>query len=436
MGIFSRRIVKRFLEENRRFLSEAKINFQIRHLNGSSPVQRLTTEWEVAVLNALYKLGLDPEYEPRLDGATSAPDVLVRHLGKQALIDITTASDRGLDDENPYDRLSEELIRRIRERGLNPNKFGLKIEGNWRELHLGGPKPRLLMPRASDFDRVVFDESFSNFLDEVAVSDRKASFHPAADSSRGVLITFDPAQQFFSGTHLDYTVAFTGNKNPVYNRLDAKASQLKKAGFKGLKGIILCDGACGLLAKDGRRGMDLGANQIIFGFLQSEPQIDFVLVLRVKSDGSHFLGPEHLKITSEMLISRADLGSDPLITRLRGIAHELPPPETTPLNGYSTEDAGKSFYGGGTMAGHKVKISARAVLGVLSGQTKQEDFARDNDIFVEAFRRMASQGRVISDAKIEHVADRDDDWIEFAFSEEVDPATAPFALKQDNVTSA
>lgn len=430
MGIFSRRIVKRFLEENRRFLSNAQINRHIRHLNGSSSVQRLTTEWEVAILNVLYRLGLEPEYEPRLDGATSAPDVLVRHEGKPALIEVTTASDRGLDDENPYDRLSEELIRRLSERGLDPNKFALKIEGNWRELHLGGPKPRLLMPRACDFERVVFDDNFYHFLDQVAASGRKASLHPPADANGGVLITYDPAQQFFGGSHLDYTVAFTGNKNPVYNRLDAKASQLKKTGFKGFKGIILCDGACGLLAKNGRRGIDLGVNEIIFGFLQSEPQIDFVLVLRVKSDGSNLLGPEHLKITAEMFVGRADLASDSLITRLRSIAQGLPPPETTPVNGYSTENAGKSFYGGGTMAGHKIKMSARAVLGVLSGQTKQEDFARDNDIFVEALRRMTSQGRVISDAKIEHVPERDDDWIEFTFSEP-DPAAGSFELIQD-----
>lgn len=425
MGIFSRRVVKRLLEENSHFLPKDKLNLQINHLNGASPVQRVTTEWEIAVLNGLQKLGLEPHYEPRFAGGSSVLDVLVKYQAKEALIDITTASDRGLDEENPFQRLADNLIRRVRERGLDPNKFGLRVEGNWQQLHLGGPKPRLLMPQPGTFDSIVFNRGFSEFLEQVAASRRKASFRPCSDLDTLVWITYDPAQQFFTGGHLDYTVAFTCNRNPVHNRLDAKASQLKKAGFNGSKGIVLCDGGCSLLSKNARPGLDLGLSEIVLGFLNAEPQIHFVMVLRVKSDNSGLLGPEHTKIDSKLFAPSRFACRDPLIDCLQGLAEHLPTPENTPINAYSTEDQGKTFTGGGTMTAHKIKMSARAVLGVLSGRTSQEDFVRENEPFVKAFERMEAEGRVLSDARIEHVAQRDDDWIEFCFSEP-DPAAGPF----------
>lgn len=77
------------------------------------------------------------------------------------------------------------------------------------------------------------------------------------------------------------------------------------------------------------------------------------------------------------------------------------------------------------MTAHKIKMSARAVLGFLSGRIKQEDFVRENKPFVQAFERMVGEGRALSTVKIERVAERDDDWIEFCFSE-ADPAAGPF----------
>ncbi|HXQ27065.1 MAG TPA: hypothetical protein VN822_11700 [Candidatus Acidoferrales bacterium] len=398
------------------------MNLHINHLNGASATQRLTTEWEVAVLNALHRLGVEPQYEPTFPTGTSVPDVLIKYQSNEAVIDITTVSDRGLDDQNPVERLADELIRRVQQRGLNPDNFGLRAEGNWRDLHLGGPKPRLFIPRPEDFDSLIFDENFSQFLDRIASSGQKSLFRPLRNPQVLVSITYDPAQKFFSSNHLDYTVAFTQNKNPVYNRLDAKASQMRNAGFAGLMGIVLCDAGCGLLRKSGRQGLSLGASQVISNFLRNEPRIGFVLTLCVKSDHSGWLGPEHLKVVSEVFCSQ----KNPLIEFLgQNLAEQLPRPETIPINAYSTRDEGKSFLGGGEMSSHKIKMSARAVLGVLSGQVKQDDFIRDNQSLADHFGRMAAEGRVLADAKIEHVLERDDDWIEFHFSEP-DPAVSRF----------
>jgi len=317
----------------------------------------------------------------------------------------------------------------VRERGLDPDRFGLQVEGNWQELYLGGPKPHLLMPRPAAFDSDIFDGEFSKFLDTVVALGQKSSFRRLSEPKLAVLITYDPAQPFFTGSHLDYTVAFTHNRNPIYNRLSAKASQMKKTGYNGLMGIVLCDAGCSLFGKNARPGMNLGSDEVISRFLDTEPRIGFVLLLRIKSESGR-LGSEHIKIVYKMFAPSTSGYTEPLIDHLRGLAEQLPAPETTPINAYSTKNEGRTFSGGGTMTRHQIKISARAVLGVLSGHIKQEDFFLENELFVKAFNRMVSEGRVLSDAKIEHVADRDDDWIEFCFSE-VDPAAGPFRRMSD-----
>jgi hypothetical protein len=52
------------------------------------------------------------------------------------------------------------------------------------------------------------------------------------------------------GFRLQYKVY---GKNPIYNRLQSKAVQLGKAGFAGIKGIILCDAGCHMLTRQGQR---------------------------------------------------------------------------------------------------------------------------------------------------------------------------------------
>jgi hypothetical protein len=276
------------------------------------------------------------------------------------------------------------------------------------------------MGEFTSLDRTGF---FSKFLDRVTSSGQKNSFRPRNSSTTLLSVTYDPAQPFFSRSHLDYTVAFTENKNPIYNRLAAKASQIKKTGFQGLTGVILCDADCGLLRHAERQGLSLGGSQIISRFLQNESRVGFVMTLRVTSDHSGLLGPKHLKIVSQMYARKSNSLTDFL---QHDLAEALPRPETTPINAYSTSDEGGSFAGGMTVTAHKIKMSARAVLEVLAGRVKQDDFARVNDGAVQHFARMLEQGRLLVDAKVERVSEKDDDWIEFEFSEP-DPAISRFA---------
>jgi hypothetical protein len=416
------------LRENLKSLASEKAGLHANHLNGKDAIKRLSTEWEVAVLNVLSKIGRI-EHEPKLGGNVSL-DVLFKSPTLSALIEITTVSDRGLDDANPVWPVCEELIKRVQQHGFDPDKFSVSANGNGRELFLGGPKATLCLPPVEDFPKIIFNAEFESFLGNLKASNSKDSYRVTLRDYAGLTITFDPNQKSFWCTHLSYTVPFTAQANPVHNRLRAKALQLGKAGFDGIKGIIVCDGGCQMLTHQGRRGMSLGGAEIIASFLNEEPSIGFVIVLSIESDGSHSFGPEHLRIAGKTYVNRSHRDS---AARCGSLSQELvvrlPKPETTSMNALDVADQGKSFYGGGSMAGTRIKMSSRTVIGILAGQITTEQFQKSHKSFAEHFARMLRDGRMLKEVRIEST-ERDDDWVEFLFSDR-DPAISPFKLNPD-----
>jgi hypothetical protein len=425
MALFSRRVLARMLKENQKSLALEKAGLHVNHLNGKDATKRLSTEWEVAVLNALSKVGRI-EHEPKLGGNVSL-DVFFKSPTLSALVEITTVSDRGLDDANPVWPVCEELIKRVQQHGFEPDKFSVSANGNGRELFLGGPKASLCLPLVEDFPKIIFNAEFESFLSNLKASNAKDSYRVKLRDNAGLTITFDPNQKSFWCTHLSYAVPFSAQANPVHNRLRAKALQLSKAGFDGIKGIILCDGGCQMLTHQGRRGMSLGGAEIIASFLNEEPSIGFVIVLSIESDGSHSFGPEHLRIVSKTYVNRSHRDSAAHFGSLcQEFAGQLPRPETTSINALDLDDEGKSFWGGGSMGGNRIKISARTVAGILAGRVPTEKFVEHNERFAEQFARMLDSGRTIAEVRVEKT-ERDDDWIEFLFSDR-DPAISPFKL--------
>ncbi len=230
-------------------------------------------------------------------------------------------SDRGLDLQNPIDRLSERLVELVQERGLSTQHFRLEAKGNWRELRIGGPKPRLFIPRKKDFDTAVFNKAFHRFLEDV----QKARGHKRAFSiAKGdvqVTITYDPSQSYFSTNYLSYTVPFSVTQNTIYAALEDKANQLKLSQFTGLKGVLLCDGGCDALNRRGQRGLNLDASDIIFKFLADYKLVDFVMTMLVESDRSGRSGPDHLRLMAKAYPLRPDSPAAPLVGYLSERTH-------------------------------------------------------------------------------------------------------------------
>ena len=175
-----------------------------------------------------------------------------------------------------------------------------------------------------------------------------------------------------------------------------------------------------------QKGQGLDARDIISTFLSNYRAVDFVLAILIDGDSSGLSGPDHLRVITKAYVLRADNPAMPLVGYLNErLALNLPNPENIPINAYGLENEGKTFNGGGVMAGQSIKMSSRAVMSLLSGQTSQEDFMRDNPHVKEKFAQAVREGRMLKEAKIESCPQRDDDWIEFNFSEP-DPAVSMF----------
>src|SRR5688500_3912164 len=100
MAVFSRRNVQRMIDENASFLSEDDLVDHVNKLNRNN-FQSLDTEWEVAVLNAFSKLGT-VEHEKNFGGSTYPDLFFTTDDGKSVVADVTTISDEGFEERNPY----------------------------------------------------------------------------------------------------------------------------------------------------------------------------------------------------------------------------------------------------------------------------------------------------------------------------------------------
>ncbi len=127
MAIFSRRILQRLLTENSEFLTKGQTRKYVRELNTAHNEPTLAFEWEVVLVNAFSKVGKVRHEEPLGNG--KGADIyfeVVENPHQNFTVDITTASDKGLNENNPFQLLWDELIKRASTAGIKPNYFDLK----------------------------------------------------------------------------------------------------------------------------------------------------------------------------------------------------------------------------------------------------------------------------------------------------------------------
>src|SRR5439155_22489443 len=71
-------------------------------------------------------------------------------------------------------------------------------------------------------------------------------------------------------------------RNPVANRLERKVEQIRKSGFDGVAGIILCDAHCSLLAdRGGYSPMTFNLRQVVSHFCNhpDHTRVSFAITL-------------------------------------------------------------------------------------------------------------------------------------------------------------
>jgi hypothetical protein len=438
MAIFSRRVIQRMINENATILTKLQLDKHIDELNRADE-SSLAYEWEVVLINAFSKLGR-VVHEPDFGGECKCDLYFTLNIdpSQSFLADIRTISDKGYEQENPREAFSKELLRIIRKYRLNPNHFfyeiGGEIEGPFRKR-----KMKLKLPFVANF-KDIFNDNFKKFMERIVKKHSSPDSFVVRTEKVKLSIMYNPMQQYAGATYPSYTAAYSLENNPVYNSLKIKTAQIKRTGYSGPLSIFLCDGGCHLLNAKGYAGLDYGVDDIIQRFLGQNSSISFVLTFLVDRSENylHPMGVPQMQIRLYKNFPAFERVSGELLDCINKLNYFLPEPVNDAANAINRlksvrRKEGLSKYGGMEMSEKTVRISARALLELLSGKVEQKKFLKDHRLIPtethpdtkNIFEIRLNHGSLIDEIQIEKSEIEDDDWILIKFTDP-DPAVSPF----------
>lgn len=416
--IFSRRTIQRALSTVAGRVDRAIAE----RIAGRLNARDLPTEWEVVYIATLMAHGL-VEHEPVLEGGTSRPDIVFRGSDDLAFAaDVVTLSDDSADQENPvsdlFSRLSEEHT-----------KFAERVGGLHVEIASANAptlRRRLALPPKSKLLNIIRLQ-IRPFFRDIAKAPHATHVHRCHDETDDYDITVRsvPGETLNRLNHQVYTTPTDQRRNVLHNALRDKARQLAASAWSGTRGIVVCDGDCEVLRAS-------SSTRVIREFFHRHREIGFVYVLEVdRGYRAKILAQEHWNPHCPIPNQSA------LQILLQQVAHGLPPPLQSPVNARYQQDHPRpqdgTFFGGYTLPDDgKIKLSARTVLRLLSGDLAYDEFRRAHSIPLHAeLLDQLRSGRRIEAVEIERVVDRDDDWLVFTFGER-DAAYGEFNVATDN----
>jgi len=352
--------------------------------------------------------------------------------------EITTVSDKGLDQLNPVEALSAELNKIVASRGLNPGRFWFRVGVHNEPRYKGGPKVKLKLTGRARFAETIFDANFHNFLEHISRNLQSPNQYLRQTDQTDVEIRYNPDQQFGGGTYLNYTAVYSLADNLLYNSLSEKASQLNGTNFHGPIGIILCDGDCEFLSQPPIGNLSYTLDEVIRHFLIENSPIHFILTCVVKDCGdrmSTHLGPFQLTLHLYKGLRFEEIPFD-----LWQIVQNLvfPMPKRNAVNARNVLKGPKPHEGskhGGeiTVKEHEatVKVSTRTLMEFLAGRISQEEFFQRccGSFAKETFEQALRACKLI--VSVERSLEEDDDWLIFQMSGP-DPAISQFSFPRKN----
>jgi hypothetical protein len=379
MAIFSRRTLQRLINENAAFLSNRQTRKHVESLNRMEKELSLAAEWEVVLINAFSKFR-NVVHEKHFGGSTRA-DIYFEPKDDPTeafLMDITTVSDRGLEEKNPQDALHKELMKIARERGLRPISFNVEVAAHSEPGYKGGSKVRLKIPGRARFKQVIFNKRFDEFLDKICQNPQAVHSHEIHSDDAELMIRYNPSQTFSMIGYSDYHQVYSLTENKLYEALQSKVSQLRRTNFNGPRGIIVCDNRYDLVLKISSSRLPPVVDEIVHRFLANEESINFAILACVEPDDvtAWEQGDDRCHLQFYLYEGKK---FDEIKAYIRAIMQFLPKvvpkPVLDPRNAINwfkgpRPGEGKSL-GGGYAMGNKVNfvvISSRSLLDLLSGK--------------------------------------------------------------------
>ncbi|WP_160288086.1 hypothetical protein [Pseudomonas knackmussii] len=434
--IYSRRALQRRLNELRNVLDQETIGRLAARLNRAGK-DRVAAMWELVVLHGLSKCGA-LQSEVALPSGRQ-PDIFFEQGALRLTADITAISDEGLDNNNPYQELSE-LIEAAKDK-LKLPKGGLDLRiRSKREITKRGTRTSLLLPPRNRLQEFVNQELLPEFRAQIAVGKRPLSIS-ITDDDVSLDITVDPEKSPYS------TVGFTTydlpeikDRNPLYHALKAKAGQL--SGANGITGVIVGDGDCVALSGRATTWQALSSGQIVAEFFRQFSSVNFVLLLSVREAprGWPLTHPAELQNDASLFVRDGCEARPVLFTLFQAMIEHFPKPVMMPVNG--TLRALEPHYDPGHHGGFSmpssnvVRLSLREFTEIFAGLRTLQDNGATN---VEAARKLPQElnpvhamvlsnlmdGRLPEAIEVIKTGEDDnDDWVEIRFGE-IDPAIAP-----------
>jgi hypothetical protein len=439
MTIFSRRSIQQSIGALSAILTQKQLSDIVGRLNREDE-QSLAAEWEAQVLSGLSTLGT-LQHEVGHGGSTR-PDIFfsAKDTRDEFVADITCVSDQGLEEQNPVTKLSIRLHLEAAKLGIPPGGFDIQHEHQ--ENKVGkGYKVRLALPDESQLE-AFFREHIAPQLKIIASNPGQPHKFLVSEPPARLAIAYQPGTPYSTGGYRAFRNVTSADKNPLYQSLELKRKKLKKSGYQGALGVIVCDGGCEVLQR--RHAPDwssLSRKQVIDGFFKQTATVSFVLLIWVEAKNPY--GPHKgYQVAGELHVNPK--ARSPLPASMYRVLGQISQAWQTPVQnaenarlelsgiGYKKKE---KFWGhhlrGWKMHEKMFRMSARVLLESLAvdGAAKhldaEFDFARTGGS--NPFLRALMAGRTISAVKIDHEPGLDDDYIEFRFSDP-DPAISPFKV--------
>jgi hypothetical protein len=229
------------------------------------------------------------------------------------------------------------------------------------------------------------------------------------------------------------------DRNPLYLAIKEKGDQLKRCGYAGLKGVIICDGGAHVL-RNMSSSFSYSLRDVVFHALKRHTSVDFVIIVSLRDRSSQTIKQE---ARSELFVRDEVDWMNPLNVVSSLMVERLPTVIQSPDNARTelthwigkekqrTHIRGLSLTAGRNGVG-EIRMSTQTLLEVLGGRlsAKKLNEAYSHNKREGLFEHQLRRGTVIESARVERKPEDDSDEIVFTFGLP-DPSVAPFTIPDE-----
>jgi len=416
MPIFPRRVLQRFLDENRKLFTPNQLRTQLERLNRADVVA-IYAEWELVFVD-LFRSEWNIRYEPNL-GAKKRLDVVFAPSsdeGQPFALDVTAVTQKSYVAANRIDEFLLAFQELAKAKEVPLGRLFFRVE-NADVLSRDKPHKRLALPAKEEM-RARVRASVGTFFDAVKQSPSVSASRKIREEDLAVDVTYSPDGQHFSYSHPSFDIIDKARANVIRNALNDKDEHFRESGWEGTAGVAICDAGFNF-GRPRLAGRTLGLEDVVRQFFREKPRISFVIAAFFKYEPTN-----HNRLHTELFLNpwaRYPVSKE-LSSRLDAVMKRMTSAESSPAKALNRlergETTGVSFFGARTTTSRSIKLSSRALLDLMAGVLDQKTFSKTYTFSNDAqfFLTMLLRGQTIESISMEKQPDQDDDWVTITFS--------------------